>query len=59
MYKKYIYTQKRKKEVEKEKMIVGIISTIVILTIGIIEIIRRYPEEIIDSKEEDLLGMNY
>ena len=33
-------------------MIVGIISTIVILTIGIIEIIRRYPEEIIDSNTE-------
>ena len=40
-------------------MIIGIISTIVILTIGIIEMIRRYPKEIIDSKEEDLLGMNY
>lgn len=40
-------------------MIIGIISTIVILVIGIIEMIRRYPEEIIDSKEEDLLGMNY
>ena len=40
-------------------MIVGIISAIVISVIGIIEIIRRYPEEIIDSKEEDILGMNY
>ena len=40
-------------------MIVGIISLIVILTIGIIEIIRRYTEEIIDSKEEDILGMSY
>ena len=40
-------------------MIIGIISIIVILVIGIIEMIRRYPEEIIDSKEEDILGMNY
>ena len=40
-------------------MIVGIISTIMILVIGKIEIIRRYPEEIIDSKEEDILGMSY
>lgn len=40
-------------------MIIGIISTIVILVIGIIEMIKRYPEEIIDSKEEDILGMSY
>ena len=40
-------------------MIVGIISLIVISVIGIIEMIRRYPEEIIDSKEEDILGINY
>lgn len=40
-------------------MIIGMISIIVILVIGIIEMIRRYPEEIIDSKEEDTLGMNY
>ena len=40
-------------------MIVGIISIIVISVIGIIEIISRYPEEIIDSKEEDILGMSY